>query len=96
MSANLGEMPVLSGMLFCADCGNKLYQVRGKDWRRDKEYFVFVNYHKQKSKCSSHQIRNIQIEAILPHELRMITSLAKRHKKEFVELTMKKSKKELT
>ena len=49
VSANLGEMPVLSGMLFCADCGNKLYQVRGKDWRRDKEYFVFVNYHKQKS-----------------------------------------------
>lgn len=50
----------------------------------------------KKAKCSSHQIRNIQIEAILPHELRMITSLAKRHKKEFVELTMKKSEKELT
>lgn len=23
----LGEMPVLSGMVFCADCGSKLYQV---------------------------------------------------------------------
>jgi len=34
--ANLGEMPVLSGMLFCADCGNKLYQARGKDWSHDK------------------------------------------------------------
>ena len=25
----MGEMPVLSGMLFCADCDAKLYQVRG-------------------------------------------------------------------
>ena len=27
----MGEMPVLSGMLFCADCGAKLYQVRAED-----------------------------------------------------------------
>ena len=25
----MGEMPILSGMVFCADCGRKLYQVRG-------------------------------------------------------------------
>ena len=24
----IGEMPILSGMLFCADCGAKLYQAR--------------------------------------------------------------------
>src|SRR5690554_6709715 len=26
----MGEMPLLSGMIFCADCGNKMYQVRGR------------------------------------------------------------------
>lgn len=26
----MGEMPIIPGMMFCGDCGNKLYQVR---WR---------------------------------------------------------------
>ncbi|WP_418620829.1 recombinase family protein [Sellimonas intestinalis] len=26
----MGEMPPLSEMMFCADCGAKLYQVRGR------------------------------------------------------------------
>ena len=38
----MGEMPVLSGMLYCADCRAKLYQVRAKDWTHEKEHFVCV------------------------------------------------------
>lgn len=45
---NLGEMPTLSCMLYCKDCGAKLYQVRGKSWSHDKEYFVCASYRKQK------------------------------------------------
>lgn len=33
----MGEMPVLSGMLFCADCGAKLYQVRARGWSHEQE-----------------------------------------------------------
>lgn len=62
----LGEMPVLSGMVFCADCGSKLYQVRGKGWSHDKEYMVCANYRKRgKHTCTSHQIRNVDIENVL-------------------------------
>ena len=42
----LGTMPVLSGMLFCADCGAKMYQVRGKDWPTSKEHLVCATYRK--------------------------------------------------
>lgn len=33
----MGEMPALSGMLFCADCGAKLYQVRARGWPHEQE-----------------------------------------------------------
>lgn len=51
----LGEMPILSGMVFCAGCGSKLYQVRCKDWTHDKEYMVCAKYRKRgKDTCTSH------------------------------------------
>lgn len=90
----MGEMPILSGMLFCADCGAKLYQVRGRGWEHSKEYFVCATYRKQKGKCSSHQIRNVVIEQLLLDDIRRVTSYAREHEDEFVRLVTKKSKQE--
>ncbi len=70
-------MGILSGMMFCADCGNKLYQVRGKGWEHDKEYFVCATYRKIKGGCSSHQIRNVVVEQLLLQDLQRVTSFAR-------------------
>lgn len=86
---------MLSGMLYCTDCGKKLYQVRAKGWTHDKEYFVCSSYRKEKGKCTSHQIRNVQVEEILLHEMRKITSFAKEHKEEFLNMVMEKSEKDV-
>ncbi len=83
----MGEMPILSGMVFCADCGSKMYQVRMRGWDHDKENFVCANYRKKtKAACSSHQIRNVVIEQLLLEDLRRVTSFAKSHEEEFVRL----------
>ncbi len=71
------------------------YQVRGKDWNHDKEYFVCASYRKHKGMCTFHQIKNVQVERILLHELKNITAFARDHEDEFVDLVMKKSEKEL-
>ena len=89
----MGEMPILSGMIFCADCGKKLYQVRGRCLPQ-KEYMVCSTYRKIKGGCSSHQIRNEVIEALLLDGIRNITAFAKEHETEFVEMLVKKSKAE--
>lgn len=91
----MGEMPILSGMLFCADCGAKLYQVRAKGWTHEQEYFVCATYRKVKGACSSHQIHNVQVEEILLRELHRITAYAREHESEFIELVTKQSEKDL-
>ena len=91
----MGEMPILSGMLFCADCGAKLYQVRAKGWTHEQEYFVCATYRKVKGTCSSHQIHNVQVEEILLRELHRITAYAREHESEFIELVTKQSEKDL-
>lgn len=85
----MGEMPILSGMLFCANCGKKLYQVRGTTMKQ-KEYMVCSTYRKVKGGCSSHQIQNETIEALLLDGIRSITAFAREHETEFVELVTKK------
>lgn len=83
----MGEMPILSGIVFCADCGSKMYQVRMRGWEHDKEYFVCANYRKKtKAACTSHQIRNVVIEQLLLEDLRRVTAFAKSHEEEFVRL----------
>ena len=92
---DMGDMPMLSGMLYCADCGQKLYQVRCKDWTYDKYHFVCGTYRKIKGGCKSHQIRNVAVEKILLDSIRQITSYAREHESEFVEMVANKSQAEI-
>ena len=88
----MGEMPILSGMLFCADCGNKLYQVRHRGWEHEKEHFVCATYRKIKGGCSSYQIRNVVVEELLLDAIRRVTAFARDHEDEFVEMVTKKTR----
>ena len=91
----MGEMPILSGMLFCADCGAKLYQVRARGWTHEQEHFVCATYRKQKGKCTSHQIRNVQVEQILLTEINRMLAFVRERESEFVELLTKKNERDL-
>lgn len=91
----LGEMPILSGMLYCADCGNKMYQVRTKEWSHDKEHLVCATYRKVKGGCTSHQIRNIVVEELLLDDIRRVTRFARENEEAFVRLVSDASEREL-
>ena len=91
----MGEMPILSGMLFCADCEAKLYQVRHRGWTHDKEHFVCATYRKVKGGCSSHQIRNVVVEELLLDGIRNITAFARDHEDEFVQMVTDKTRAEV-
>ena len=93
--APMGEMPALSGMVYCADCGHKLYQVRGRCLPQS-EYMVCATYRKKgKSVCPSHQIRNSVIEQLLLEDLQRVTAYARNHEDEFLRLVTRNSEKAL-
>lgn len=88
----MGEMPVLSGMVYCADCGAKMYQVRCSTMKQ-KEYLVCASYRKKsKRTCSSHQIKNEVLEKLILADIQRITSFVKENEKEFIEMVSNKSK----
>ena len=92
----MGEMPTLSGMVYCADCGSKMYQVRARGWEHEKEHLVCSTYRKRgKSNCTSHQIRNVVIEQLLLDDLRRVTAYAREHEAEFIQLVTNTSEKAL-
>lgn len=91
----MGEMPLLSGMVFCADCGAKLYQVRSTTFKPGQEYMVCATYRKKgKDQCTSHQIRNSVIEEFLLDGIRSMTAYVREHEDEFVEMVTMLSKAE--
>jgi len=94
--SRMGEMGVLSGMMFCADCGAKLYQVRANGWTHDKEYFVCATYRKKKGMCSSHQIRSVVIEELVLEDLKQVMNYAKEHEQKLVEAVIRSSEKKIT
>lgn len=86
----LREMPILYSMVYCTDCGSKLYQVRREGWTHDKEYMVCASYRKKDKKtCTSHYIKNVDIEATPLYAIKQVTSFAKEHDFEFIELVTK-------
>ena len=82
----MGEMNALSGMLYCADCGKKMYLCRCTTMKQ-AEYFNCSSYRKApKRTCTSHQITVKAVEALLLEDLRRTVRFAKSQKQTFLQL----------
>ena len=82
----MGEMNALSGMLYCADCGKKMYLCRCST-SKQSEYFNCSSYRKQlKRTCTSHQITVKAVETLLLDDLRRTLRFAQSQKEEFLRI----------
>lgn len=90
-----GEMSVFSGLLYCADCGSKMYLNRHRG--KEKDCFNCASYRKEKhSQCTSHYITLHAVEKIVLEDLQRVLGMAKAHEKEFVAMLQEKSKRKST
>lgn len=83
--SKMGEMSIFSGLVYCADCGKKMYLCRCTTMQQ-KEYFNCSTYRKKsKNLCSSHQITVEAVEQIVLTDIRKVLSYTKDHKQELLE-----------
>ena len=92
----MGEMPVLSGMLYCADCGKKLYVCRTKSLQPESYYYCCSTYRKRQGLCSAHQIRIKIIDEIVLEDIKRHIEFAKEHEDEFMKLVSSESTANIT
>jgi len=90
-NTSMGDMPVLSGMLYCADCGKKLYVCRTKSLKPEAYYYCCSTYRKRQGQCSSHQIRISIIDRIVFADLKRHIDFAREHEDEFLKLVSSES-----
>ena len=82
----MGEMNALSGMLYCADCGKRMYLCRCTTMKQ-AEYFNCSSYRKTlKRTCTSHQITVKAVETLLLEDLRRTVRFARSQKQTFLQL----------
>ncbi len=93
---NMGAIDKYSGLLYCADCGSKLYFVRGKSIKPSDYNFICSRYRKHigEQLCTAHRIREVALDEIILEEIRRITYYARTKTRDFVEFINKKSSSE--
>lgn len=82
-----------SGLLFCEDCGSKMYFVRGRTIKPEAFCFVCSKYHKHNTveKCTPHTIRAGALDTIVLAELNRAIRYARSNKEQFIEAAIQKS-----
>jgi len=80
-----GILSMFSGLLYCADCGEKLYYSVTNNYKRDQAYFFCSSYRKNSDVCSAHYIREKVVEQLVLESLQRVLWYVQCCEKQFAE-----------
>ena len=80
-----------AGMVYCADCGEKMYLSRRKNERPEQEHMRCSTYAKEQDKCTVHYIRTCVLNEIVLGELNKLLETIKENEEEFINSAMNHS-----
>ncbi len=86
-----GEVNPFSGMVYCADCGSKMYLCRSKYLNDDQEHLKCSAYASDKDTCTAHYIRTVVLREIVLKELNKLLVTVKENEDMFVREAMNSS-----
>ncbi len=94
-----GEVSMFSGLLYCADCGEKLYYSVTNNYKREQAYFFCSAYRKTSNVCSAHYIREKIVEQLVLESMQRALWYVQSYEKLFAQRQLaefgEKQKKEL-
>lgn len=83
-----GIVSPFSGLLYCADCGEKLYYSFSNNYKREQAYFFCSSYRKNSDVCSAHYIREKVVEQLVLESMQRIMLNVQVFEKEFARKQM--------
>ena len=83
-----GIVSPFSGLLYCADCGEKLYYSFSNNYKREQAYFFCSSYRKNSDVCSAHYIREKVVDQLVLESMQRIMLNVQVFEKEFARKQM--------
>lgn len=86
-----GKVSMFSGMMFCKDCGSKMYYCTAKDFTHNQNWFTCSKSRLNKEQCSGHFIREVYVEAAVLESMKRVFWYVQAYEKLFAEQMLEKS-----
>ena len=78
-----GRSSMFSGLVFCSDCGEKLYYGATNNYRTEDAFFDCSLHWKYKEKCPTHYIRESILECMVLKHMQLVTGYILRYEQYF-------------
>ena len=88
-----GEPNPLTGVLYCADCGQKMYHKKGNTGRPNHPHHEYVcsSYRHYSRSCTCHYIRVSVVESLVLEAIRRVSGYVRENEAEFIRRVREKS-----
>jgi len=88
-----GEPNPLTGILYCSDCGHKMYNKVGKTGRENEPHdeYVCSSYRHYSRSCTCHYIRVEVVQELILDTIRRVSEYARSNEAEFIERVRQES-----
>ena len=79
-----GITSTFSGLVYCADCGEKLYYGATNNGKREGAFFDCSVHWKHKDKCGTHFIRESVLERMVLKHIQLVMGYILRYRQHFI------------
>ena len=78
-----GKSSIFSGLVFCADCKQKLYYSTTSHFEKRQDFFICSTHRGNKDKCSGHYVRAVTLERMVWKHMEAVISIVTHYEEYF-------------